>query len=81
MNSQVSEIVGWYGTVAIVGAYGLSSFNIISSQSFLYQLLNVTGAIGIAIISLRKKTYQPAVLNIIWTVIGLVALIKLFFKL
>lgn len=64
MSSKLSEIVGWYGTIAIVGAYALSSFSIISSQSLLYQLLNVTGAIGIAIISLRKKTYQPAVLNI-----------------
>lgn len=80
MNSKISEIVGWYGTIAIVTAYGLSSFNIISSQSFLYQLLNVTGAIGIAIISLRKKVYQPAVLNAIWTAIGLVALIKILFK-
>lgn len=80
MNSKRSEIIGWYGTVAIVGAYGLSSFNIISSQSFLYQLFNVTGAIGIVIISLRKKTYQPAVLNIIWTIIGLIALIKILFK-
>lgn len=80
MSNKLSEIVGWYGTVAIVGAYGLSSFNVISSQSFLYQLLNVTGAIGIAIISLRKKTYQPAVLNIIWTIIGLIALIKMLFN-
>ena len=80
MNSKLSEIVGWYGTFAIVGAYALSSFNIISSQSLIYQLLSVTGAIGIAVISLRKKTYQPAVLNIIWTIIGLVALAKIFFK-
>ena len=80
MSNKLSEIVGWYGTIAIVGAYGLSSFNIVSSQSLIYQLLNVTGAIGIAIISLRKKTYQPAVLNIIWTIIGLVALVKILFK-
>lgn len=80
MNNKASEIVGWYGTVAIVGAYALSSFNIVSSQSFIYQVLNVTGAIGIVIISLRKKTYQPAILNIVWTVIGLVALLKILFK-
>ncbi len=80
MNNRVPEIVGWYGAIAVVGAYALSSFNVISSQSFLYQTLNITGAVGIVVISLRKKTYQPAVLNIIWTVIGLVALLKIFFK-
>lgn len=80
MNGKLSEIIGWYGTVAIVGSYGLSSFGLLSSQSLVYQILNVTGAVGIVVISLRKKTYQPAVLNIVWTVIGLIALIKILFK-
>ncbi|TAL20192.1 hypothetical protein EPN90_01500 [Patescibacteria group bacterium] len=73
------EIFGWYGTVAIVGAYALVSFSIIQSDSALYQLLNLTGAIGIVAVSLVKKAYQPATLNIIWTVIAAIALIKLFF--
>jgi len=79
MNKKLLEIIGWYGTIAIIGAYALLSFNLISSQSAIYQLLNVTGAIGIVIISLKKKVYQPAVLNIIWTVIGMVALLQLLF--
>ena len=80
MNNKLIEIIGWYGTVAIVGAYALSSFNIVSSQTALYQFLNVTGAMGIVVISLRKKVYQPAVLNIVWTIIGAVALLKIIFK-
>ena len=79
MNKKLLEIICWYGTIAIIGAYALLSFNLISSQSAIYQLLNVTGAIGIVIISLKKKVYQPAVLNIIWTVIGMVALLQLLF--
>lgn len=78
MNKEkMMEIIGWYGALAIIGAYFLSSFSIISSQTAFYQILNVTGAIGIVLISLRKKVYQPAVLNIIWTVIGLIALLKI----
>lgn len=73
------EIFGWYGAVAIVGAYALVSFSIIQSNSVLYQLLNLTGAIGIVAVSLAKKAYQPATLNIIWTVIAAIALIKLLF--
>lgn len=77
MKSKFFELIGWYGTVAIVGAYALLSFSIIQSNSLPYQLLNLTGAIGIAIVSLYKKTYQPGVLNIIWTVIALVAIINI----
>ena len=79
MNKKLAEIIGWYGTVAIVGAYALSSFNILSPQDIIYQILNLTGALGIVIISLRKKTYQPAVLNIIWTIIALIALLQIVF--
>lgn len=73
------EIFGWYGAVAIVSAYALNSFSIIQSNNALYQLLNFTGAIGIVVVSLAKKAYQPAALNIIWTVIAAIALIKLLF--
>lgn len=81
MNNKLAEIIGWYGTVAIIGGYALTSFSIITPQTLIYQFLNVTGAIGIVIVSLRKKVYQPAVLNIIWTIIGVVALLKIIFKL
>jgi len=77
MKNKLLEIVGWYGTVAIVAAYALSSFSFIKSQSFIYQVLNLTGALGIVGVSLSKKAYQPAVLNIVWTVIAFIAIIQL----
>ncbi len=73
----LEEIIGWYGTVAIVLAYALVSFEFIAPSSLLYQILNATGAIGIVYISFKKKAYQPGVLNIIWTVIALIAIIQL----
>lgn len=78
-NKLMEEIIGWYGTVAIVGAYALSSFNVLSVQSLIYQILNCTGALGIVLISLKKKAYQPGVLNIIWAVIAAIAIVKLLF--
>jgi hypothetical protein len=80
MNSKLFEIVGWYGTVAIVMAYALSSFNVIDSQSITYQLLNLTGAIAIVVLCVNKKIYQPAVLNIVWTLIALIAIMKIVFN-
>jgi len=73
------EIIGWYGTVAIVGAYALVSFKVLGANSSVYQLLNLTGALGIVLISILKKAYQPAVLNFIWTVIAAVALVRIAF--
>jgi hypothetical protein len=73
---KMIEIIGWYGAVAIVGAYAFMSWGMISSGSLVYQLLNLTGSIGIVLASWFKKAYQPAVLNLIWSVIALVALIQ-----
>jgi len=73
----IDEAIGWYGTFAIVIAYALVSFNVLSASTFLYQILNVTGALGIVYISIKKKAYQPGVLNIIWAIIALIAIIRL----
>jgi hypothetical protein len=78
MKKLLIEMVGWYGTIAIVGAYALNSFSVIQANTLLYQLLNMTGAIGIVIVSFSKKAYQPGVLNSIWTIIAAVAIIKMF---
>ena len=74
------EIIGWYGTVAIVLAYALSSFGVMSSSSLIYQILNATGALGIVYISFKKKAFQPGVLNIIWVVIAVIATINIIVK-
>jgi len=31
MNQELGEIIGWYGTLAIVGAYALVSFKVVSA--------------------------------------------------
>ncbi|WP_320175704.1 CBU_0592 family membrane protein [Maridesulfovibrio sp.] len=75
-TSFLFEAVGWYGTVAIVLAYLLVSLGLLDSKGLYYQFLNLTGAVGIVFISIQKRAYQPAVLNIIWSVIALVAIGK-----
>ena len=77
MKKIIIESLGWYGTIAIVLAYALVSFGLLSSENIWYQILNCTGAIGIVVISFSKKTYQPGVLNLIWTIIALIAIVKI----
>lgn len=73
------ELFGWYGTVVIVLAYVLVSFSIITPTNIWYQVLNGTGALGIVLVSFHKKNYQPGVLNIIWTGIAVIAILKIVF--
>lgn len=71
------EAFGWYGAVGLLAAYALSSFNVLTPESVWYQVINVTAALGIVAVSFYKRTYQPGVLNIVWAVIGLIALVKI----
>ncbi len=73
----IHETIGWYGTCAIVVAYALVSFSLLSTSSLIYQIMNGTGALGIVYISFKKKTYQPGVLNVIWAIIAFVAIIQI----
>jgi hypothetical protein len=74
MNNKWSEIVGWYGVVAVVSAYLLNSFSLITPSNIIYPILNLTGAIGIAIDAFKQKNYQPVVLNIIWALVAVASL-------
>lgn len=77
MSKRIVELAGWYGVVAILLGYALLSFEVISSKSYVFQLLNFTGAIGIVVVSLAKKARQPALLNLVWAAIAFVAIISL----
>lgn len=77
MKERLTEFLGWYGVIAIVAAYILVSFNLVGSQSLLYQLLNLSGAAGIVIDALSDKNYQPAVLNTIWLIVAAIAIVRI----
>lgn len=77
IKQVIDETIGWYGTIAIVGAFAMVSFEVLAPTSLFYQILNGTGALGIVYISLKKKAYQPGVLNIIWAVIAGIAIVRL----
>ncbi len=77
MKASLVECVGWYGMAAVVLAYALVSFSVLRSSDVSYQLLNITGSVGLAVVSFKKKAYQPGVLNVIWMLIALAALARM----
>lgn len=72
------EWYGWIGVLLILGAYALVSFDIVSVHSWQYQMMNLVGSGGIVIEALSKKDYEPTVLNIIWMLIAIIALVRIF---
>jgi hypothetical protein len=70
---------GWYGVAAYQIAYVLVSFHILSVDDVSYQVINLTGGLGLFVISLIKRAYQPAVSNLIWSLIALLALLNILF--
>jgi len=80
VKQKLIEAAGWYGTIAIVGAFALTSFSIIQPTDSIYQILNLTGSFGIIAVSLYKRVYQTVTLNTIWALIALVALAKILFQ-
>ncbi len=78
IKQLLAEIAGWYGAAAILAAYLLVSFTIITGDGLLFQLLNLTGALGILAIAAYKKVRQSILLNVFWLIIATVALIRIF---
>jgi len=77
MKNRITEILGWYGVGAIVSAYALLSFEYIESSSLTYQLLNLSGAVGMILDGWDDKSYQSMVLNIVWGTVALIAILNL----
>ena len=76
-NLTIVDFVGWYGVVATVLAYVLVSFNALSPNSLWYQILNLTGALGVTWETWCRRDYQPFWLNLIWALIAALALVNL----
>lgn len=76
-KNRLLQLFAWYGVVAILCGYALISFGYIEARGYVYQGLMVTGSLGIVLEALHKRDYQPAVLNLVFASIGVVAILVL----
>ena len=76
----VANIIGLGGAGVVLVAYFLLSAGKISSEQPCYPLMNMIGSIGV-LVSLAWHWNMPsAVINSIWVVISLVALVRIYGK-
>ena len=74
------EAAGWTGATLILLAYLLLSMGKVSGQSALYQGMNIVGAAGFIVNGWWHGALPSAVLNVIWMMIGGVALWRIVAK-
>ena len=69
------DIVGWCGAALLLAAFALNSFGYLDRSDAAYQLMNLFGAIGIALQAYKRRAFPAAALNIVWAIIAVVALL------
>jgi len=69
MISTLGSFIEWYGTIAILGAFGLSMFGVIPFQGTMFYILNLSGAIALVIGGGFKQSWHSTVFYFLWGVI------------
>lgn len=74
------EVIGWIGSVEILLAYGLNSYQKIKSDSLTFLLLNLSGGLFLITYTFYKEAFANTFLNMAWVLIALFALRKFFYQ-
>ncbi|CAN5471413.1 hypothetical protein BH10BAC4_BH10BAC4_12800 [soil metagenome] len=70
------DILGWTGSVFVIAAYALNSYQKIKSDSIFFQLMNLFGGAFLIIYTMYKGAFASTVINIVWVVIALSAIAR-----
>ena len=70
------EIMGWIGSVLIVGSYALNITGRLAATSKLYVFANIIGGIFFVVNTYFHQAYPSMFVNIVWVIIAIVMLSK-----
>jgi hypothetical protein len=79
-TALADELAGWLGAGALLLAFALGAASVVSPSSVAYLGLNLFGAIGLAYVSISRRAYSPAALNMVWAVIAALSLFVLLIR-
>ena len=74
------DILGWIGSIEVLIAYGLNSYQKLKSDAPAFYWLNFTGGLFLIVYTLYKEAYASAFINIVWVIIAMIAMARLFLK-
>ena len=69
-------VVGWTGTVFLLGAYALLTARKVAATGAAYQTMNLVGGLALMVNTAYYSAWPSAVLNLVWFGIGLVGLVR-----
>jgi hypothetical protein len=72
----VIHILGWTGSVMVIAAYGLNSYQKMTSDSMAFLLLNLIGGVLLIIYSAYFSAFANTFINVVWVVIAVPAIFK-----
>ena len=75
-NKWFVSAIGWIGATTSLSAYSLNSHQIIQSRSFIYLLMNLLGCSFLMFYTYQKGAYANTVLNSIWLIVTLLAILS-----
>ena len=70
------QFLGWVGALGLLVSYILTSTGTAMTTSVSVSLINILGGILVAVAASARKSWQPMLLNIVWALFGLFALIR-----
>jgi hypothetical protein len=68
IKDHISDIYGWTGTIAVISAYALTSFEV--EEDCLIDVLNIYGSISIGYVTYLAKVWQALACEVIWLLIA-----------
>lgn len=73
------EFSGWFGGIICLVGYALNTQQILSSDSWLFLLMNIFGCICLIYYTFCKEAFANTALNSVYLLITLIAVSKLLF--
>jgi hypothetical protein len=68
------DIIGWFGALLLLLAYGLLSARRLEGHSARYQLMNIQGSLCLLANAAYHRAFPSAFVNLIWVLIAGLAL-------
>ena len=80
MTFTLIDGIGWVGSLCVIIAYGLNSYQKLRSDSLVFYALNLIGGILLIIYSNHKEAYANTFINVVWVIIAIPAMLRVVFK-
>lgn len=70
------EFIGWAGSLLVIAAYGLNSYQKLRSDSLIFYLMNIAGGACLIIYSFYKEANPNIFINVVWVLIAIPPIIR-----